>query len=89
MQPGRVRKITSPNGYPSAHEYDGAGRLTKWTDPEGYVWRYDYDAVGNITNITDALAATTSWPTARATSALLERNQDNFEWHYDYDELLA
>lgn len=85
---GRVAQVTSPNGYPSLHEYDGRGRLVKWTDPQQFPWLYDYDGVGNITNITDALQGHYVMAYGSRNERILERNQDNFEWHYTYDELL-
>ena len=85
---GRIQQITSPNGYPSLHAYDGRGRLVRWTDPENYTWLYDYDGAGNITNITDALGGHYVMTYGPRNERTMERNQDNFEWHYAYDELL-
>jgi RHS repeat-associated protein len=85
---GRVQQIIPPNGYPSLHEYDGRGRLVKWTDPQQLPWLYAYDGVGNITNITDALQGHYVMGYSNRNERVVERNQDNFEWHYTYDELV-
>lgn len=84
----RIQQITSPNGYPSTHSYDGRGRLTKWVDPQNFPWLYAYDGNANITNITDALNGHYIMAYGNRNERILERNQDNFEWHYSYDELL-
>ena len=85
---GRIKVVTTPNGYPSTHFYDGRGRLTKWVDAENYQWLYDYDGNANITNITDALNGHYTMAYGLRNERTLERNQDHFEWRYTYDELL-
>ena len=85
---GRILQITTPNGFPSLHFYDGRGRLTKWKDAEGFDWLYAYDGNGNITNITDALGGHYVMTYGPRNERTLERNQDNFEWQYTYDQLL-
>ena len=85
---GRVKTITSPNNFVTTHDYDGRGRLTKWHDAEGFDWLYDYDGNANITNITDALTGHYIMAYGSRNERKLERNQDNKEWQYTYDELL-
>jgi RHS repeat-associated protein len=85
---GRISQIITPNGFPSLHFYDGRGRLTKWKDAEGFDWLYAYDGNGNITNITDALNGHYVMTYGPRNERTLERNQDNFEWQYTYDQLL-
>jgi RHS repeat-associated protein len=85
---GRLSQIISPNNYPSQHFYDGRGRLTRWVDPQAFPWVYAYDGVGNITNITDANLGHYVMVYSNRNERILERNQDNFEWNYTYDELL-
>jgi len=85
---GRIRQTTTPNGFPSLHSYDGRGRLTKWTDAEGFDWLYTYDGNGNITDIEDALHGHYVMEYGPRNERTLERNQDDFEWRYEYDELL-
>lgn len=85
---GRIKTIITPNSYPSLHVYDGRGRLNTWVDAEGYRWAYEYDHSGNITNITDALGGHYVMAYGSRNERILERNQDDFEWHYLYDELL-
>ncbi|MEK7686213.1 MAG: LamG-like jellyroll fold domain-containing protein [Verrucomicrobiota bacterium] len=85
---GRLQQSITPNGYPSIHFYDGRGRLTKWKDAEGFDWLYTYDGNGNIVDIEDALHGHYVMAYGPRNERMLERNQDNFEWRYDYDELL-
>ncbi len=85
---GRISEIITPNGFPSLHFYDGRGRLTRWRDAEDFDWVYDYDGNSNITNITDALGGHYVMAYGPRNERLLERNQDNFEWQYTYDQLL-
>ncbi len=85
---GRVHQLFTPKQFASTHEYDGRGRLRKWTDAEDYPWVYAYDPVGNITNITDALNGHYVMTYGPRNERLSEKNQDNFEWTYRYDELL-
>ena len=85
---GSILQTTTPNGFPTLHAYDGRGRLTKWHDAEGFDWLYDYDGNANITNITDALDGHYVMAYGLRNERTLERNQDNLEWQYTYDELL-
>ena len=85
---GRIQQVFSPKQFASTHEYDGRGRLRKWTDAEGYPWVYAYDPVGNITNITDALNGHYVMTYGPRNERLTEKNQDNFEWTYEYDKIL-
>ncbi|MBI5385063.1 MAG: LysM peptidoglycan-binding domain-containing protein [Verrucomicrobia bacterium] len=85
---GRLLQTTSPNGNPTLHAYDGRGRLTKWHDAEGFDWLYTYDGNGNITDIEDALHGHYVMAYGPRNERILERNQDAFEWRYEYDELL-
>ena len=85
---GRVQQITSPNGFPSTYEYDGRGRLMLWKDFEGFPCRYQYDGSGNIVDIEDALHGHYVMAYGPRNQRILERNQDEKEWHYTYDELL-
>lgn len=90
---GRIETITTANGFAMNHSYDGRGRLTKWVEPETWdgkpiTWLYEYDGNGNITNITDALDGHYVMEYGLRNERTLERNQDNFEWRYEYDELL-
>jgi RHS repeat-associated protein len=85
---GRIKTITTPNEFVSTHNYDGRGRLIQWVDAENFKWLYNYDGVGNITNITDALNGHYVMAYGPRNERTLERNQDNFVWHYSYDPLL-
>ena len=85
---GRIKTVTSPNSFVTTHNYDGRGRLTKLHDAEGFDWLYAYDGNANITNITDALGGHYIMAYGSRNERILERNQDNFQWQYTYDELL-
>ncbi|MEI7731823.1 MAG: LamG-like jellyroll fold domain-containing protein [Verrucomicrobiota bacterium] len=85
---GRVTQVTTPNGNPTLNYYDGRGRLRKWVDAENNPWQYVYDGNANITDIIDVLGGHYLMSYSNRNERVTERNQDNFLWRYQYDELL-